>query len=165
MTIRGFCRKRGIGDHSFYLWRRRLDSKQSVRFALVKTIQTSTPPIELFLPGGERLCIQSESKGGDGYIDPCSDVERSGRSFSSSTWIFRCAHFNSLSNCAMRSWGSETLMGSSILRDLLARFQQILNVCINVRRYYVPLRTQREMFWLLCCRRVSHPVLSRPRLR
>ena len=30
---------------------------------------------------------------------------------SSSTWIFRCAHFNSLSSCTIRSWGSETLIG------------------------------------------------------
>lgn len=57
MTIRAFSKQRGIGDHSFYLWRRRLRSKASVQFALVKTIATSASPIELFLPGGERLCI------------------------------------------------------------------------------------------------------------
>jgi hypothetical protein len=31
------------------------------------------------------------------------------RRFSSSAWVFRCAHFNSLST--IRSWGSETLIG------------------------------------------------------
>ena len=56
-TIRKFCRQRGIADHCFYFWRRRLNSEQGVRFALVKTIPMSVLPIELFLPGGERLCI------------------------------------------------------------------------------------------------------------
>src|SRR5690348_11975737 len=57
MTVGAFCKQRGIGDHCFYFWRRRLSSKEAVRFALVKTIPMTAPPIELFLPVGERLCI------------------------------------------------------------------------------------------------------------
>jgi hypothetical protein len=58
-TIRAFCKDRGIGDHSFYLWRRRLRKNEPVRFALLKTVANSGSPIELFLPSGERLCIPS----------------------------------------------------------------------------------------------------------
>ncbi len=57
MTIRVFCKQRGIGGHSFYLWRRRLRKEEPVQFALVKTVAGGGAPIELFLPGGERLCI------------------------------------------------------------------------------------------------------------
>lgn len=56
-TVRAFCKQRGIGDHSFYLWRRRLRKAEPVQFALLKTVAGSGSPIELFLPGGERLCI------------------------------------------------------------------------------------------------------------
>ncbi len=57
MSTRAFCKQRGIGEHSFYLWRRRLRSKEPVQFALLKTVPTSAPSIDLFLPGGERLSI------------------------------------------------------------------------------------------------------------
>lgn len=57
MTIRAFCKQRGIGDHSFYSWRKRLQSNKPVQFALLKTVVSSGSPIELFLPGGERLCL------------------------------------------------------------------------------------------------------------
>ena len=55
-TIRGFCRRRGISDHSFYFWRRRLQQGAPVQFALVKTVGNEAP-LELFLAGGERLRI------------------------------------------------------------------------------------------------------------
>jgi hypothetical protein len=57
MTVRAFCGQRGIADHSLYYWRKRLNSKEPMKFALVTTIPMSTSSIELFLPGGERLCI------------------------------------------------------------------------------------------------------------
>ena len=58
-TVRAFCRRRGVGFQSFYLWRRRLSKAEpKPQFALLKTIATSAAaPIELFLPGGERLSI------------------------------------------------------------------------------------------------------------
>jgi transposase-like protein len=57
LTIRAFCKQRGIGDHSFYRWRRRLGKQEPVQFALVKTVAGGGTPIELFLPSGERLSI------------------------------------------------------------------------------------------------------------
>jgi transposase-like protein len=55
-TIRAFCRERGISDHSFYFWRKRLQKSEPVQFALLKTV-ASTPPLELLLTNGERLRI------------------------------------------------------------------------------------------------------------
>jgi hypothetical protein len=59
LTIQAFCKQRGIGVHSFYSWRRRLRKSESVQFALLKTVarRGAQSPIELYLPGGERLCI------------------------------------------------------------------------------------------------------------
>ena len=59
-SIRRFCRERGIGDHSFYAWRRRLGNQEPVRFALVETgpFQLAAPaPLELIWTTGERLRI------------------------------------------------------------------------------------------------------------
>jgi transposase-like protein len=58
--VRPFCRERGIGEHSFYQWRRRLQEPQAVRFALLETRCASgemTPALELVLKTGERLRI------------------------------------------------------------------------------------------------------------
>jgi transposase-like protein len=68
MTVRAFCGQRGIADHCLYYWRKRLNSKQPVKFALVKTIPMTASSIELFLPGGERLCIP---RGVDGATLRC----------------------------------------------------------------------------------------------
>ncbi len=57
---RPFCRERGIGDHSFYMWRKRLRQDETVRFALLETkapISTTGPSLELVLSSGERLRI------------------------------------------------------------------------------------------------------------
>lgn len=68
--VRAFCRERGVGEHSFYLWRRRLGEtvlSEPVRFALVE--RRGEPEgsaggdtggdqaIELTLVTGERLRI------------------------------------------------------------------------------------------------------------
>ena len=55
-TIRGFCKQRGVGDHSFYLWRKRLGQRQPVQFALLGTVANSAP-LELVLANGDRLRI------------------------------------------------------------------------------------------------------------
>jgi len=58
---RPFCRERGIGEYSFYKWRRRLHRPDSVEFALlepkpaVATVVDSA--LELVLGNGERLRI------------------------------------------------------------------------------------------------------------
>lgn len=55
-TIRAFCKQRGIGDHSFYSWRRRLRVNAPVQFALLQTVGSGAP-LELILAHGERLRI------------------------------------------------------------------------------------------------------------
>ena len=57
---RPFCRERGIGEHSFYQWRKRLQENQTVRFAVIETKAPSAEmpaALELMLSGGERLRI------------------------------------------------------------------------------------------------------------
>lgn len=57
-TIRAFCKERGVADHCFYFWRRRLGlgRSEAVQFALLKTV-AGTAPLELVLASAERLRI------------------------------------------------------------------------------------------------------------
>ena len=57
-TIRAFRKERGVADHCFYFWRRRLGwaTAKRVRFALLKAVG-STAPLELLLASGEPLRI------------------------------------------------------------------------------------------------------------
>ena len=56
--VRPFCRARGVGEHSFYHWRKRVQENPAVRFAVLETKVTSAEfPLELVLSGGERLRI------------------------------------------------------------------------------------------------------------
>jgi transposase-like protein len=58
---RPFCRERGIGEYSFYRWRRRLRQGDTVQFALLETappaVAIPDPALELVLRNGERLRI------------------------------------------------------------------------------------------------------------
>jgi hypothetical protein len=56
--IRAFCQERGLGDHCFYYWRKRLQKSEPVQFALVKTV-ASAAPLELILANGEQLRIRN----------------------------------------------------------------------------------------------------------
>jgi len=58
-SIRAFCNQRGIGDHSFYMWRKRLLQDQPVDFAEVKTVARTSPEfsLELILSSGDRLRV------------------------------------------------------------------------------------------------------------
>ena len=60
-TVRQLCRERGIGEPSFYWWRKRLREKPAVRFALLDTTPASAgstaSALELVLTNGERLRI------------------------------------------------------------------------------------------------------------
>ena len=62
--VRPFCRERGIGEPSFYYWRKRLRRIETVRFALIETTPTATgnrdSALELVLRNGERLLIGNE---------------------------------------------------------------------------------------------------------
>ncbi len=61
---RPFCRERGIGEYSFYKWRRRLRESEPVQFALLTsgppTASRQVPALELVLRNGERLRISNQ---------------------------------------------------------------------------------------------------------
>ena len=58
LTARRFCQMHGLGEQSFYWWRKRLGQKEPVRFALVdRGPGQQGASLELVLTGGERLRI------------------------------------------------------------------------------------------------------------
>lgn len=60
LSVRAFCRKQGIGEHSFYIWRKRLADAEPVRFALVEresATEQKRERLELIFANGERLQI------------------------------------------------------------------------------------------------------------
>lgn len=60
-SIREFCRERGLGEHGFYWWRRRLRGEGPVSFALVETKAIASPAkLELALNSGEVLRIPAD---------------------------------------------------------------------------------------------------------
>lgn len=59
-SIPAYCRERGLKEHAFYWWRRRLREQSTpVRFALVqaKRAEETVAPIELVLASGDLLRI------------------------------------------------------------------------------------------------------------
>jgi hypothetical protein len=63
LSVKQFCRERGLTECSFYAWRKRLRSNEPVRFALVERGSAQQKPgdshLELVLASGERLRIGS----------------------------------------------------------------------------------------------------------
>ena len=64
MSVKQFCKERGLTECSFYAWRKRLQEKGPVRFALVersvrKQERTAESVMELVLATGERLRIST----------------------------------------------------------------------------------------------------------
>ena len=64
MSVKQFCKDRGLTEYSFYAWRKRLQESGPVRFALVeKSVRrqerTAEPALEVVLATGERLRIGS----------------------------------------------------------------------------------------------------------
>jgi hypothetical protein len=64
LSVRRFCKEQGLGEHSFYAWRKRLRGQQPVRFALVERAAVLPEPateasLELVLASGERLRISA----------------------------------------------------------------------------------------------------------
>src|SRR5215475_6029746 len=62
MTVKQFCKEQGLTECSFYAWRKRLQEKGPVRFALVERSarrqeRTTEVALELVLATGERLRI------------------------------------------------------------------------------------------------------------
>lgn len=62
VSVKQFCRERGLTECSFYAWRKRLRENGPVRFALVERSvrrqeRTAEAALELVLTTGERLRI------------------------------------------------------------------------------------------------------------
>ena len=62
MSVKQFCKEQGLTEYSFYAWRKRLQEKGPVRFALVernsrRQEHTTEAALELVLATGERLRI------------------------------------------------------------------------------------------------------------
>ena len=69
ISVKQFCQEQGLTEYSFYAWRKRLQERGPVRFALVerKARQQERPAeavleLELVLATGERLRIGSGVK-------------------------------------------------------------------------------------------------------
>ena len=62
ISVKQFCKEQGVSEYSFYTWRKRLQEKGPVRFALVERSarrqeRTTEAALELVLATGERLRI------------------------------------------------------------------------------------------------------------
>src|SRR5947208_13330151 len=62
ISVKQFCKERGLTEYSFYAWRKRLHEGGPVRFALVERKarpqeRTAEAVLELVLATGERLRI------------------------------------------------------------------------------------------------------------
>ena len=62
VSVKQFCKEQGLTEYSFYAWRKRLQEKGPVRFALVERSarrldRTTEAALELVLATGERLRI------------------------------------------------------------------------------------------------------------
>jgi hypothetical protein len=62
ISVKQFCKERGLTECSFYAWRKRLQKKEPIRFALVDRGLARQEPsteaaLELILATGERLRI------------------------------------------------------------------------------------------------------------
>ena len=62
ISVKQFCKEHGLTEYSFYAWRKRLQEKGPVRFALVERSsrrqdRTTEAALELVLTTGERLRI------------------------------------------------------------------------------------------------------------
>ena len=64
VSVKQFCKEYGLTEYSFYAWRKRLQERRPVRFALVERSarrqeHTANAALELVLATGERLRIGS----------------------------------------------------------------------------------------------------------
>jgi hypothetical protein len=64
ISVKQFCKDQGLTEYSFYAWRKRLQNRGPVRFALVdRRAAHQGPPaeaaVELILATGERLRISA----------------------------------------------------------------------------------------------------------
>ena len=64
ISVKQFCKEQGLTEGSFYAWRKRLQKKEPVRFALVDRRVARQEPateaaLELVMATGERLRISA----------------------------------------------------------------------------------------------------------
>lgn len=62
ISVKQFCKEQGLTEYSFYAWRKRLQERVPMRFALVersahRQVRSAEPVLELMLGSGERLRI------------------------------------------------------------------------------------------------------------
>jgi transposase-like protein len=61
ISVKQFCKEGGLTEYSFYAWRKRLQERGPVRFALLERSarqeRSAEAALELVLATGERLCI------------------------------------------------------------------------------------------------------------
>ena len=62
VSVKQFCQEQGLTEGSFYAWRKRLQKKEPIRFALVergvaRQEPTTEAALELVMATGERLRI------------------------------------------------------------------------------------------------------------
>src|SRR5690348_3618326 len=62
LSVKQFCKEQGLTEYSFYAWRKRLQDRGPVRFALVERSarrqeRTAEPVLEVVLATGEQLRI------------------------------------------------------------------------------------------------------------
>ena len=60
LSVRAFCRQESLCEHTLYVWRRRLEQRNAVSFAVVQVRPepaATGPALQLILCGGERLQI------------------------------------------------------------------------------------------------------------
>ena len=61
LSVKQFCREQGLTEYSFYTWRKRLQARGPVRFAVERSARrqerTAEAALELVLATGERLRI------------------------------------------------------------------------------------------------------------
>jgi transposase-like protein len=55
--VRDFCQQHGVGEHSFYMWRRRLADATPVKFALVEPTRSDNAGLEIVLNSGDRVRV------------------------------------------------------------------------------------------------------------
>ena len=66
-TVRDYCKRQGVKEHSFYFWRKRLqdqEQKQSANKLTFRLIETPTPlaPVEIILTSGATLRVVCEER-------------------------------------------------------------------------------------------------------
>ena len=99
ISVKQFCKEQGLTEYSFYAWRKRLQKREPVRFALVdrraaRQEQATDAALDLVLTTGERLRIGT---GVDAAT--CARVLTGCTPWCASTWNWMLSPDARASNC------------------------------------------------------------------